>query len=217
MSEVEAHKRAAAQHAASLVQDGWLVGLGTGSTVAHLIQALARRRLRIRCIATSPATEDLAASAGLRIVDFDDTALDIAVDGADQISPDGWLVKGGGGAHTREKLVATAARRFVVIADESKLVERLHRPVPVELMSFGLRATLARLGAVELRHAPPTPDGGVLADWIGPFDDPAALASRLDATPGVVSHGLFPPEVVSTVLVGSAHGVQQIDVTLGDQ
>ena len=117
----------------------------------------------------------------------------MAIDGADQIAPDGWLVKGGGAAHTREKIVAAAADRFVVIADSSKPVAHLHPPIPLELLAFGLAATLRHLGAASLRDVPPSPDGGVIADFTGEVGDPAELAARLSATPGVVAHGLFPP------------------------
>ena len=165
--------------------------------------ALAARGLAIRCVATSPATERAARELGLQVEPFDRLdRLDIAIDGADQVTPDGWLVKGGGGAHFREKIVAAAAERFVVIVDSGKPVEELSPPVPLELSSFGLRATLRALGEAELRDAPPSPDGGVLADYLGPVGDPAALAARLAATPGVVDHGLFGPELVSDVLVG---------------
>src|SRR5258705_12295801 len=110
---VEEEKQLAARAAAALVQDGMCVGLGTGSTVAHLLPALAARRLRLRCVATSPATAEAARLLGLAVEPFDSLdRLDIAIDGADQIAPDGWLIKGGGGAHTREKVVAAAAERF---------------------------------------------------------------------------------------------------------
>ncbi|HYP55894.1 MAG TPA: ribose-5-phosphate isomerase A, partial [Solirubrobacterales bacterium] len=113
-----------------------------------------------------------------------------------------WLVKGGGGAHLREKIVAAAAERFVVIADSSKPVDSLSGPIPLELFAFGLRGTLARLGPdVTPRDAPRSPDDGVIADYTGAVADPAALAAWLDADPGVAAHGLFPPELVSEVLV----------------
>jgi ribose 5-phosphate isomerase A len=210
--EAEREKRAAAEAAAELVEDGMAVGLGTGSTVVHLLPALAGRELGIRCVATSPATERAARELGLPVESFDRLdRLDIAIDGADQVSPDGWLVKGGGGAHFREKIVAAAAERFVVIADSGKPVDELSPPVPLELSSFGLRATLRALGAAELRDAPATPDGGRLADYLGPVGDPAALAARLAATPGLVEHGLFGPELVSDVLVGRGEQVQALE------
>lgn len=201
---IEDEKRAAAEQAALLVEDGMTVGLGTGSTVAHLLPALAARRLDIRCVATSAATETAAAALGLAVEAFDRLdRLDIAIDGADQVTPDRWLVKGGGGAHTREKIVATAASRFVVIVSADKLVGALAPPVPLELLPFGLPATLRALGAARIRPGcPPSPDGGVIADWMDPVGDPATLAAHLAAVPGVVDHGLFPPALVSEVVVG---------------
>ena len=201
-------KRIAAEAAAELVESGMRLGLGTGSTVAHLLPAIAARQLtEVVCVSTSPATEQLARDLGLATASFDDvTALDLAIDGADQVRSDWWLVKGGGAAHTREKLVAAAATRFVVIVDSSKTVEWLHAPIPLELLPFGLPSTLQRIragiGAVQLRDAAQSPDGGVIADFLGDIGDPAQLAARLSATPGVVEHGLFPPEMVSAVVVG---------------
>ena len=214
--EFQAEKRAAALVAVDLVADGMRVGLGTGTTVAELVPALARRRLAIVCVATSPATERLAAAEGLDVGPFDGLdRLDIAIDGADQVDPACWLDKGGGGAHTRERVVAAAADRFVVIVSSNKLVGRLHPPVPLELLTFGVGATLRAVGATTLRDAPPTPDGGVLADYAGRVDDPAALAARLDLVPGVVSHGLFPPSMVDTVLVARGDGVDAVRPAVG--
>lgn len=189
------------------------VGLGTGSTVAHLLPALARRGLReIRCVATSVATERQARELGVPVEEFSSLQrLDIAIDGTDQVTPDGWLIKGGGAAHQREKIVAAAAERFVVIADSSKPVDALVPPVPLELLAFGLRSTLDRLGPeVELRDVPHSPDGGVIADYRGEIADPAALAARLEADPGISSHGLFPPSMVSEVLVGEGDAVNRL-------
>ena len=138
--------------------------------------------------------------------------LDIAIDGADQVAPDGWIVKGGGGAHTREKIVAASSDRFVVIASADKLVETIAAPIPLELLPYGLDATLARLGEVAVRGGPPSPDGGVIADYLGPVEDPAAVAAWLDATPGVVDHGLFPPALTSEVLVGRGAEVERLAV-----
>jgi ribose 5-phosphate isomerase A len=209
-SGTEDEKRIAAEAAAALVADGMIVGLGTGSTVAHLLPALAARELRVRCVATSPRTESHAVELGIHVEPFEQIdRLDIAIDGADQVSPDGWLVKGGGGAHTREKIVAAAAERFVVIADSTKPVEAIAAPVPLELQPFGLRSTLRELGEVTLRDAAPTPDGGVIADYRGEVGDPAELAARLAATPGVVEHGLFPPALVSEVLIGRGGEVER--------
>jgi len=205
-------KRIAAEAAAELVEDGMTVGLGTGSTVAHLLPAIAARGLSgIRCVATSVATEEQARGLGIPVEEFSELRrLEIAIDGTDQVTPDGWLIKGGGGAHLREKIVAAAAERFVVIADSSKPVDSLSGPVPLELFAFGLASTLERLGPeVELRDAPRSPDDGVIADYRGEIGDPAALAARLEADPGVAAHGLFPPEMVSEVLVGAGGAVER--------
>ena len=190
------------------------VGLGTGTTVAELVPALGRRSLAITCVATSPATADLARAHGLDVRPFTDIdRLDLAIDGADQVDPTGWLVKGGGGAQTRERIVAAAADRFVVIVSSDKPVPRLHPPVPLELFAFGLAATLHALPGALLRDAPPTPDGGVLADFHGEVGDPALLSERLDAVPGLVSHGLFPPSMVSTVLIARGEDVEARRIT----
>jgi ribose 5-phosphate isomerase A len=205
-------KRIAAEAAAELVADGMTVGLGTGSTVAFLLPALAERGLDLRCVATSVATEDQARELGMAVEPFTEIdALDIAIDGADQIAPDGWLVKGGGGAHTREKIVAAAAERFVVIADSSKTVDQISAPIPLELHRFGLAATLRELRDVVIREgAPASPDDGVIADYLGEVPGPAGLASRLSATPGVVDHGLFSPALVSDILIGRGQEVERV-------
>jgi ribose 5-phosphate isomerase A len=210
---VEREKQLAAEAASELVEDGMTVGLGTGSTVGLLLVALARRALSIRCVATSPRTEATALELGISVEAFDTVdRFDIAIDGADQIAPDGWLIKGGGAAHTREKIVAAAAERFVVIADSGKAVEALRPPVPLELLGYGLAATLRALDPVAPRAAPRSPDGGVIADYLGPVDDPAELAARLSSTPGVVEHGLFPPALVAEILIGRGESVDRIDL-----
>ncbi len=208
----EEEKRLAGARAAGYAEDGMAVGLGTGSTVAFFLEALAGRGLDVRCVATSPATERAALALGLRVEPFAGAdalpRLDLAVDGADQVDPDGWLVKGGGAAHTREKAVAAASDRFVVIVSSDKLVDRLAPPVPLELLEYGLAATLARLGSVELREVPRSPDGGVIADYTGAFDDPEELSAFLSGTVGVVEHGLFPPSLVSEVIVANGGVVE---------
>jgi ribose 5-phosphate isomerase A len=192
------------------------VGLGTGSTAAYLLPPLAARKLDIRCVATSPATSQAAIALGIEVVSFAGleapARLDVTIDGADQVDPAGWLIKGGGGAHTREKAVAAAADRFIVIVSENKLVDRLTPPVPLELAEFGLAGTLARLGSVRLRGVTHSPDGGMIADYTGDFDDPQVLASWLSEMPGVVEHGLFAPSMVAEVLVGRGDQVETIPV-----
>jgi len=213
VSAADTEKRLAAEAAAELVESGMTLGLGTGSTVAHLLPAIAARGLEgIRCVATSVATEEQARELGIPVEEFNSlTRLDLAIDGTDEVTPDGWLIKGGGGAHLREKIVAAAADRFVVICDSSKPVEAFTWPVPLELFGFGVASTLERLGPdVELRDAPRSPDGGVIADYRGGgLDDPAALAARLEADPGVAAHGLFPPEMVSAVFVARDGEVEE--------
>jgi ribose 5-phosphate isomerase A len=204
-------KRAAATAAAEFVEDGMRVGLGTGSTVAHLLPAIAERGCRgLRCVATSPATDAAASALGLTVEALDEVGeLDLAIDGADQIDPQGWLVKGGGGAHTREKIVAVAARRFVVIASANKAVSELGSPVPLELVPFGVQHTLLGLDPARLRDVAPSPDGGLIADYFGAIGDPRELAARLGATPGVVEHGLFAPELVSLILIAGDGGIER--------
>src|ERR1700744_2737567 len=193
------------------------VGLGTGSTVAHLLPALARRGLTdLRCVATSPATSAQAESLGIPVEDFDRLGrLDIGIDGTDEVTPDGWLIKGGGAAPLRDKIVAAAADRFVVIADSSKPVDTFTWPIPLELFAFGLASTLARLGDdVSLRAgAPPSPDGGLIADYRGPGrEDPASLMERLEGDPGVAAQGLFPPSLVSEIFVARGNDVERLTI-----
>jgi ribose 5-phosphate isomerase A len=215
-TDSQTEKRVAAEAAAELVEDGMKVGLGTGSTVAFLLPALAQRGLELRCVATSMETEELGRELGLAVEPFDALVkLDIAIDGADQIAPDGWLVKGGGGAHTREKIVAATAQRFVVIGDSSKPTDKLAPPVPLELFKFGFLATIERLGEigdVRRRDAQASPDGGVIADYFGEVGDPAELAARLSAEPGVVDHGLFPASMVTDVLIGRGGEVERLRI-----
>ena len=215
-ANLDAEKKLAAEAAAELISDGMRVGLGTGSTVAHLLPAIAERGLKdLRCVATSVTTEERARELGIPVEPFENLdRLDIAIDGADQIAPDRWLVKGGGGAHTREKIVAAAAERFVVIADSSKTVERISAPIPLELHAFGLASTLSRISAVlgevsPRPDTPPSPDGGLIADYGGDVGDPAELAARLAEIPGVVDHGLFAAAMVSEVLVGRGESVER--------
>jgi ribose 5-phosphate isomerase A len=211
--DLEREKQLAAEAAAALVEDGMTIGLGTGSSASYFVHAVAARELELRCIATSPATQELAVSLGLDVEPFDGpyapVHLDLAVDGADQVAADGWIVKGKGGAHTREKIAAAAAARFVIIVSSDKIVDRLAAPIPLELLPFGLAGTLVRLGDAKLRDAGRTPDGGILADFLGSVDDPEAIAAWLSSVPGVVDHGLFAPDLVSEVLVGRGDAVER--------
>lgn len=213
----EGAKRAAGERAAGLVAEGMTVGLGTGTTTRWFIEALGRRvreGLRVHAVPTSVATATRAAREGIDLVELGPDPIDLAVDGADEVDPQLRMIKGRGGALVREKVVAAAARRFVVIVDESKLVDRLQGSVPVELLPFGVDATLTALralGPVELRQtasgAPLQSDNhNLLADCtIADIPDPVALAARLDSIPGVMGHGLF-VGLASSVLVGDAAG-----------
>jgi len=221
----EAGKRAAGESAAELVADGSVVGLGTGSTAAHAIRAIGRAvdaGLDVRGVPTSFASRELAREAGVPLLDLDAAVgpdapgIDLAIDGADQVA-DGDLIKGGGAAHAREKLVDAAAARFVVVADPSKAVAALEHPVPVEVLP-GARTVVAaaaadRGGEATLRRAerkdgPVVTDNGnpVLDCDFGRIDDPASLAASLSATPGVVEHGLF-VDLADEVHVGTDDGV----------
>ena len=216
MSRIDSEKQAAADAAAELVEDGTKVGLGTGSTVAFLLPALAARKLSIHCVATSPATEEHARELGIDVGPFEGVdRLDIAIDGTDQVTPEGWLIKGGGGAHFREKIVAAAADRFIVIGDSSKTVDSLSPPVPLELSKFGLAATMREIGEVDLRDVAESPDGNLIADFRGPVGDPAALGAWFASIPGVVEHGLFPPKLVSEVLIGRGESAARLELIRG--
>ncbi len=163
-----------------------------------------------RYVVTSPHTEEAARALGIAVEPFDTfDELDLAIDGADQIAPDGWLVKGRGGAHLREKIAAAAARYFVVIADSSKPVTSLHAPVPLELRPFGLAATLRELGdSVTLRDVGPRVRTAAYSPTTsGTSTVPSELAAQLSSTPGVSAHGLFAPDLVSEIIVATGRTV----------
>ena len=219
-------KRAAGEAAALLVEDGMTVGLGTGSTAVWFVQALAARNLKLRCVATSRATEELAGRLGLTLMSLDEAGdIDLTVDGADEIGPGLSLIKGGGAALLREKLVWEASRRCVVIADAAKRVKTLGKfPLPVEVVAFGHTTTARRLfdalaecdlgAAPRLRirdGAPVATDGGGLIYDIpcGAIPDPAALASALKSVTGVIEHGLF-LDLAEEALIGVGGGVERI-------
>src|SRR6266853_6397030 len=201
-AEVEAQKQAAAQRALDLVKPGTIVGLGTGSTARYFIEGLGarvRNGLTVHAVVTSLESRALAEASGIPITERADGSLDLAVDGADEIDPAVNCVKGRGGALLREKIVAHASRRFVLIADETKLVGRLGRgPVPVEILAFLWEATSRSIeslgGRPELRLAAGAPyrtDNGnlVLDTSFGMVD--AGLGLALRGIPGVIEHGLF--------------------------
>ena len=208
----EAQKRAAGIAAAALVEDGMVVGLGTGSTAAYFVEAVglrvAQEGLKLRGVATSQATEALAAKVGISLLDLNDAPeIDLTVDGADEIGPGLSLIKGGGAALLREKLVWEASRRCVVIADQAKRVKQLGAfPLPVEVVAFGHKTTARRLfdalAECDLGAAPRlrmrdgeivrTDNGGLIYDIAcGVIPDPTLLADALKSVTGVVEHGLF--------------------------
>jgi ribose 5-phosphate isomerase A len=217
-AEVEAQKQAAAERAVELVKPGTIVGLGTGSTARFFIDGLSRKvrnGLKVQAVATSAASRAQAEEGGIPITERIDGSLDLAVDGADEIDPAVNCVKGRGGALLREKIVAHASRRFVLIADESKLVGQLGRgPVPIEVLPFLWEATSRSIeslgGRPELRMAPGGPfktDNGnlVLDTGFGAVD--AALGVALHEIPGVVEHGLF-FGMARAAIIGSATGIR---------
>ena len=210
-------KELAGRHAAGFVQGGMRVGLGTGSTVNHTIVALGERRLDLTCVATSERTRELATGLGLRVVPPDEIgALDIAIDGADEVDPRCNLVKGGGGAHAREKIVASMAARFIVVVDESKLVDSLGAfGLPLEVLPFAPAVVAARvqaLGATRVTTRRERSDNGnlLLDAAFRTIADPSALARGLEAIPGLVEHGLFLADMVERVVIAGANGVREI-------
>jgi ribose 5-phosphate isomerase A len=212
-ANTDAAKEAAGRQAADYVTDGMKVGLGTGSTVHFTIVALGERQPDVLCTSTSVRTQELAASLGLRLASPDEIGhLDIAIDGADEVDPELNLTKGGGGAHTREKVVAAMAERFVVVADASKVVDHLGPfGTPLEVLDFapGVVAEAVRaLGATEVTtRAGRSDNGNLLMDaHFGTITDPVALAHALAAVPGVVEHGIFPGAMVERVLVAESDG-----------
>jgi ribose 5-phosphate isomerase A len=214
-------KRRAGESAAALVTDGMTVGLGTGSTAAHAIRALGRAAddgLDVRGVPTSFASRQLAREVGVPLVSLDEVeTIDLAIDGADQAAC-GDLIKGGGAAHAREKVVATAADRFVAVVDPSKEAAALDRPIPVEVLPDA-RTTVARsvrdrdgeptLRAAERKDGPVVTDNGnlVLDCDFGELVDPDPLAAALSSLPGVVEHGLF-VGMADEIHVGTDDGVR---------
>lgn len=218
-------KRLVGEAAAELIEDGMTVGLGTGSTAAWFVKALAARRLDVRGVPTSDATADLARELGIALVALDDVrSIDLTVDGADEVGPGLSLIKGGGAALLREKLVWEASRRCVVIADAAKQVKALGRfPLPIEVVRFGHVHTGQRLAdiAAEFDLPPPrlrrserglviTDGGNLIYDMAsGVIDQPAALGEALKSVTGVVDHGLF-LDLADEALIGTDTGVVRL-------
>jgi ribose 5-phosphate isomerase A len=229
--DADAQKRAAAARAAEFVQPGMRLGLGTGSTARHFVEivgARVREGLDVIAVPTSLATKADAERCGIALTTLDETpALDLTVDGADEVGPDLTLIKGGGGALLREKIVAAASARMVVIADESKWVDALGRfPLPIEVVPFGFAATRAGIekaiaglqkpGLLTLRrgkdgHAFVTDGGHWIVDAaLGRIDDPRAMAHALAGIPGVVEHGLF-IGLACTVILAGPDGIRIVE------
>jgi ribose 5-phosphate isomerase A len=229
--DIEEQKRQAAAVAVEWVRPGMRVGLGTGSTARHFVALLAERvraGLDVVGVATSEATRADAERLGVPLTTLDETPeLDLTVDGADEVAPDLSLIKGGGGALLREKIVASASARMVVIADESKFVSVLGRfPLPIEVATFGLAATQRAVEAATAGAGCPGPaplrrgrdghafvtDGGhwILDAALGSIADPASLAARLAPIPGVIEHGLFIGVAQAAILAGPK-GVRVIE------
>jgi ribose 5-phosphate isomerase A len=229
--DAEAQKRAAAARAVEFVRPGMRLGLGTGSTARHFVELVGERvrgGLDVVAVPTSQATQAQAQHCGIPLTTLDDTPeLDLTVDGADEIGPDLSLIKGGGGALLREKIVAAASARMIVIADRSKWVEALGRyPLPIEVAPFGVEATRRALertiaalqcpGRLSLRrgrdgHAFVT-DGGhwIIDAALGRIDDPRAMAQAIAGIPGVMEHGLFIGLAQLVILAGS-DGVEIVE------
>jgi ribose 5-phosphate isomerase A len=225
--DADAQKRAAGEAAAELVESGMVVGLGTGSTAAWFVKALAARKLEVIGVPTSVATAELAQSLGIRLGELGQVkAIDLTVDGADEIGPALSLIKGGGAALLREKLVWEASRRCVVIADAAKCVSTLGKfPLPIEVVAFGHETTALRICDAlaecdigvppRLRMkdgAPVRTDGGNLIydAACGRIEEPASLAEALKSVTGVVDHGLF-LDLADQALVGGPDGVRVIE------
>jgi ribose 5-phosphate isomerase A len=215
--DADAQRKAAGERAAQFVRDGMTIGYGTGRAANAALEAVARRKLRVRGVPTSQKTAELCGRLGLAMVSLDDCPhLDLVLDGADEVDPRGQVLKGGGGAHVREKLVALAASRRIIIIEEAKLVPRLGatRGVPVEVVAFGWKGTLSRVAALlpgaTRREGVASDNGGVILDAPLPPDaDLREVARALKEIPGVVDHGLF-LDLAPTVVVGGASGVRLI-------
>ena len=214
-------KQLVAVHAAKLVKDGMLVGLGTGSTANYFIDELARRSqqegLRIKAVSSSTVSALKAQSLGLSLVALEHVSrLDLYVDGADEATRSLHLIKGGGAALTREKIVAAAAARFVCIADESKVVDRLGTfPLPVEVIPMARSLVTRRLatygGRAVWRQGVVTDNGNHILDVHGlTIDDPPALECKLNQIAGVVTVGLFAQRPADVLILGTAQGIKVI-------
>lgn len=217
----ELSKKTAAEKAAGYVKDGMVVGLGTGSTVKYFIDKLASRikeeSLDVTGIPTSNATEKQAKELGITLTTLNECAtIDLDVDGADEVDPEFNLIKGGGGAHTREKIVASASKNFIVIVDSEKMVQRLGSfPVPVEALpcaqAFAAREIGALGGLARRREGFVTDNGNIILDSRFNIINPAKLEMMLNAIPGVVENGIFAARRPETVLCADGRSVKVME------
>ena len=224
MAKDDQSKKTAAEYAIDYIEDGITVGLGTGSTVKYFIEALAREKLKVKCVPTSIETEKLAKKNKLNVVSLAEglkpskiggpPLIDVTVDGADEVDKKFNLIKGGGGALTREKIVASSSLTFVVIVDETKIVKKLGEfPLPVEVLPFAQPSIEFELGELqaqsELRKGFTTDNGNIILDAKGlDFHDPLELETELNNIPGIVENGIFAVRQPEAVVVGKGKDVE---------
>jgi ribose 5-phosphate isomerase A len=227
MADVEQSKRTAAQYAIDYLEDGLSVGLGTGSTVKYFIEELAKSKLKVRCVPTSVETENLAKKLKLNVVSLSEglkpskigapPLIDVCVDGADEVDKKFNLIKGGGGALAREKIVAAASLQFIIIVDESKLVPKLGAfPLPIEIIPFAQPYVEFEMRELEanpvLRKGFKTDNGNIILDVSGlDFGDPLQLETELNNIPGVVENGIFAVRQPEVVVVGKGKDVKVLE------
>lgn len=227
MANTEESKKSAAEYAIDYVEEGITVGLGTGSTVKYFIEALAREKLKVKCVPTSVETEKLAKKLNLNVVKLEEglkpskiggpPLIDLAVDGADEVDKKFNLIKGGGGALTREKIVASASLNLVIVVDEAKLVPKLGKfPLPIEVLPFAQPYVEFELRELEaspvLRKGFTTDNGNIILDVSGlDFTDPLQLETELNNIPGIVENGIFAVRQPESVVVGKGKKVEVLD------
>ncbi|MFH1836440.1 MAG: ribose-5-phosphate isomerase RpiA [Methanobacteriota archaeon] len=227
MTSKDDSKKTAAEYAIDYVEDGISVGLGTGSTVKYFIEALAREKLKVKCVPTSVETEKLAKKLKLNVVDLVEglkpskiggpPLIDVTIDGADEVDKKFNLIKGGGGALTREKIVASASKQFIVVVDESKLVQKLGAfPLPIEVLSFAVpyvEFELRELGGNPvIRKGFTSDNGNPIIDVSGlDFPDPLQLETELNNIPGIVENGIFSVLQPEVVVVGKGKKAEVLE------
>ncbi len=217
----EESKKTAGKRSALFVEDGMVLGLGTGSTVRYAIEAIAGRirdeGLDVVALPTSKPTEELASSLNIKLsslIEYSD--IDLCIDGADEVDKELNLIKGGGGAHTREKIIASASKEFIVVVDESKMVDRIGGfPVAVEFLGFGKRLVanqLRRIGGDPIcRKNFKTDNGNLIFDTKFYIDDPLSLEDRINSIPGVLENGIFSRRRPERVIVGRGERYRVIE------